>query len=545
MRTRLRHALAPLGLAIAAGGCSKGVDPPELPTAVRIQSGTFTMGAATRRVSGADVTIYDPCDDGRVTTGGKKTLACGAELMSEVIRHERTVAGFCVDQTEVTVDQYRHCVALGDCSKPKSTNAGNRGTGFVEDYYDQGTGTSFGNYPVRGVTHAQAEEYCRSSAVKGRLPTEVEWEFTATSRGARAEVWDDAGLTASLSSSCGDSEGSRGAVAYGTCTGNELLPVRAATKDSTAEGVRDLAGNAAEWVADEFDHLAYCDPRQPPGALTDLYRIDESSRRPLPEPRADLPNALLTDDTGACLVKPESGSTCATSDDCPDGETCKGSASNKKCSTPDRNKYTGGCDDVLERCLGVCTEAWSGESIAESERQESWKRLHCEAVGGDVARTVGSPNPGNCNPMSSCSLRDPNALEGCADYCTCLDADLPAPQGAPACLQRCVEDYATCAADCVQDGVQIACTKPDIANDPDTNRPRPWCAPLAGGDSSPHTRPEKFDADFLQGAFVVRGGNFQESASCGVRPSRRVYKTGSSPLVGFRCAYDPGSIRCP
>ncbi|MCA9557753.1 MAG: formylglycine-generating enzyme family protein, partial [Myxococcales bacterium] len=178
------------GLALLAAGCAEGIDPPELPAAIKIEGGTFTMGAAgVTGPGGETVADFDPCDDGVVTTGGKKSLACGAELMSEVIRHERTVATFCIDQTEVTVDQYRHCVARDACSKPKSTNAGNRGDGFVEKYYDQDEGTSYGNHPVLGVTHAQAREYCAFRG--GRLPTEAEWEFAARGTDGRRFPWGD------------------------------------------------------------------------------------------------------------------------------------------------------------------------------------------------------------------------------------------------------------------------------------------------------------------------------------------------------------------
>ncbi len=526
------------GLALVAAGCSQGIDPPELPAAIRIEGGTFTMGAAgVTAPGGAIVADFDPCDDGVVTTGGKKSLACGAELMSEVIRHPRTVATFCIDQTEVTVDQYRHCVARDACDKPKSTNAGNRGDGFIEKYYDQDEGTSYGNHPVLGVTHAQARAYCAFRG--GRLPTEAEWEFVATSRGARSSILADGSLVATLPNGCDASEGSRNAVAYGSCTGNSLLAVREASADVTAQAVHDMAGNAQEWVLDEFDHLAYCDPDQPSGALTTLYRMDEASRRPLAEAQANLPNALLSDDSGACLDTPESGISCGSSDDCPGDEVCRSG----KCATPHRNKYTGGCNDQHERCLGVCTEAWRGESIAESVRRENWQVFHCEAIGGDAARNNGG-SVGSCDPQTHCEVRDQSKPDACVEFCGCLNADPTPPEGDAACLERCVEAYAECAADCSQPGVVTACTKPDITNDPDTNRPRPWCVPLADGTAAAHQRPEKFDADFLRDTFVVRGGHFQESASCGVRPARRSFKSGSSPRIGFRCAYDTGSERC-
>lgn len=89
---------------------------------------------------------------------------------------ERTVtlSDFWIYSSEVTNSQYALCVNAGKCAPP-----------------DAEKNPAFGNYrlvnlPVVGVNYQQAADYC--SFVKGRLPTEAEWEKAAHHGGKSVPV---------------------------------------------------------------------------------------------------------------------------------------------------------------------------------------------------------------------------------------------------------------------------------------------------------------------------------------------------------------------
>jgi serine/threonine-protein kinase len=102
------------------------------------------------------------------------------------------------------------------------------------------------------VTWLGAQLYCRDRG--GRLPTEAEWEFAARGTARRPFPW-------------GEQEPRCGEVVFGRTPGSGCPPgkgpdeVGAAPADVTPDGVRDLGGNAAEWVADVYAApYAPCEP---------------------------------------------------------------------------------------------------------------------------------------------------------------------------------------------------------------------------------------------------------------------------------------------
>ena len=98
--------------------------------------------------------------------------------------------------------------------------------------------------PVVQVTWDGASRYCRH--LGKRLPTEAEWELAARGTERRRFPW-------------GDEPPRCDGVAFGReepvrCPGPPLTvePVGASTQDVTPTGLRDLGGNAGEWVQDAF-----------------------------------------------------------------------------------------------------------------------------------------------------------------------------------------------------------------------------------------------------------------------------------------------------
>lgn len=174
--------------------------------------------------------------------------------------HRVRLSRFRIDRREVTNGEYQACVDARAC-KPID-----RARCFVW------TGRAFvrgaplpepltrPDHPVTCVDWHSAANYC---AVLGRrLPTEAEWERTAVGLVLRRYPWGQAEPTCAHAQHDGCGEHTR--------------PVGSRPKGDTPEGVQDLAGNAAEWVADWYDRHGYGGlfaPRDPTGPSYGRVRV--------------------------------------------------------------------------------------------------------------------------------------------------------------------------------------------------------------------------------------------------------------------------------
>ena len=126
------------------------------------------------------------------------------------------VDAFWIDETEVTNAQYDAFTAA----------TGHAPAAFFDD-------PEFNrpDQPVTGVLWGDAVAYCTWAGK--RLPTEIEWEKAARGTDGRLYPWgNDADLT-------------RAAL-----TGDVPVSVRESPADISPYGVRGMAGNVSEWVAD-------------------------------------------------------------------------------------------------------------------------------------------------------------------------------------------------------------------------------------------------------------------------------------------------------
>ena len=153
-------------------------------------------------------------------------------LSNEKPGHLVFLEAFLVDRTEVPASRYQACVDAGTCSVP------------VEGSFEPGTKP---NHPATGVTYEQALAYC--GWMDRRLPTESEWEkaarggcelVTNCSSQARLYPWGNAVPTCATAW-------------YSSCTATAATrPVGTLPEGASPYGALDMAGNAAEWVADWY-----------------------------------------------------------------------------------------------------------------------------------------------------------------------------------------------------------------------------------------------------------------------------------------------------
>ena len=151
--------------------------------------------------------------------------------------HKVTLTEFWMSKTEITVGQYRACVAEGKCTEPRS---GGMCTWAAD---------ANGNLPVNCVDWNQARTFAQW--VGGDLPTEAQWEY-ACRAGTTTRYWS------------GDTEKALGNVGwYGKNSGNRVHVV--GEKPASPWGLHDMHGNLWEWCRDLYGPYAEGEQSDPTG----------------------------------------------------------------------------------------------------------------------------------------------------------------------------------------------------------------------------------------------------------------------------------------
>jgi formylglycine-generating enzyme required for sulfatase activity len=158
-----------------------------------------------------------------------------------------SVDAFVIDRTEVRVVDYARCVVAGMCSARRLKGYSLDGGPYVESPKCNWQQMRRERHPINCLTHDDATRYCEYAGA--RLPTEAEWVRAARGDDKRQNPWGDAAATCLFAVMT--EEGDEG------CGQRASWMVAQKAKDTSPFGVRDMAGNVREWVADWYAADAY------------------------------------------------------------------------------------------------------------------------------------------------------------------------------------------------------------------------------------------------------------------------------------------------
>jgi serine/threonine-protein kinase len=197
--------------------------------------------------------------------------------------HMVALDAFWLDQTEVSVAQFRQFVAATDHETMAEERGGSwayTGNGWEEvegaDWaHPRGSASQAeDDHPVVHVSWHDADAYCAWAG--GRLPTEAEWEYAARGSESLIYPW---GNEFDCSRGNFDDEtflddyvvpGGAGCDGY-----NRTAPVGSFPEGASWVDAYDLSGNVWEWVADWYGEDYYDQsPREnPTGPISGDYRV--------------------------------------------------------------------------------------------------------------------------------------------------------------------------------------------------------------------------------------------------------------------------------
>lgn len=224
-------------------------NPPQDGAAPVVASAQPPRGAAAPPKTVRDC---DDCPELALIPAG--SFEMGSNEMFEFEKPVRSVtigSAFYIGTREVTFEEWDSCVAQGGCShRPGDRNLGR------------------GKRPVTDIHWNDAGAYLvwlsLKTGRKYRLPTEAEWEYAARAGTATSYPWGNAI----------DKE-------KANCNGCNAQPRRQAGEvgqfPANGFGLYDMAGNAAEWVADCWSENYRASPRDgsaysPPGCRERVLR---------------------------------------------------------------------------------------------------------------------------------------------------------------------------------------------------------------------------------------------------------------------------------
>jgi formylglycine-generating enzyme required for sulfatase activity len=200
---------------------------------------------------GENETLAEALDRSRVSVPAGAFIM-GSEEGRDNEKPERRVYldSYAMGRFEVTNVQYARFLAASGQAAPRY---------WAEGKIPGGQG----DVAVVGVKWEQAQAYCQWTG--GRLPSEAEWEKACRGEGASVYPWGDDWDIARANVGLGSERvtGTFLSDLYPTLQAPPpagaagLRPVGSYPQGASAYGVLDLAGNAAEWVADWYNWEGY------------------------------------------------------------------------------------------------------------------------------------------------------------------------------------------------------------------------------------------------------------------------------------------------
>ena len=135
-------------------------------------------------------------------------------------------AGVLLTKSEITVAQFRACVADGGCAKKQASKS---------NWCNWGR-SGRDKHPINCVSWLGAEAFCRWN--DARLPTATEWYAEASNGGQRTYPWGPEQTTCAVMRQGGDG-----------CQRDRTWPVCSKPKGNSVSGLCDMVGNVWEWTS--------------------------------------------------------------------------------------------------------------------------------------------------------------------------------------------------------------------------------------------------------------------------------------------------------
>jgi formylglycine-generating enzyme required for sulfatase activity len=216
------------------------------------------------------------CPSGMIAIpGGSFFMGSDEGLPFERPAHQVTLAPYCMDTFEATVDDYKACSDAGRCKRAGVTNEWPNIADKERKAFDPLCNirdpAARGRHPINCVDWEMSDKFCKEQGK--RLPTEAEWEFAARGPDGRKYPWGDDDPAAGHLNACG-----KECVVWGMKNGIDekamydaddgfanTAPVGSFPKGAPRYGVQDVVGNVWEWVADWYSAYGKDEQTAPKG----------------------------------------------------------------------------------------------------------------------------------------------------------------------------------------------------------------------------------------------------------------------------------------